>query len=87
MKGREITIYNITHTDRDLTQGSFNLRVYLHVLILYYNEDVSSVNTVQVNRVTLYVTCVHKDPTLFRRGERIVYALNEGAKHRNQDVN
>lgn len=68
MTGGKINMYNINHTSQDHTKGSFNLYLYPHAPILPYNEGMSSIDTVQINNVTLFVTWVHKDPILFHEG-------------------
>ncbi|CAH8482647.1 unnamed protein product [Schistosoma rodhaini] len=70
-----------------MTKGFFNLCVYPHTSIGTYNEGASSDKTVQIIKVTLFVTWLHADPTLFHGGGRIICALKEGTKHRSQKVN
>lgn len=42
--------------------------------------------TAQVNKVTLFVTWVHEDSTLFRGVGRIIYVLNKGTKYKKQKL-
>ncbi|KAH9582859.1 hypothetical protein MS3_00007476 [Schistosoma haematobium] len=65
-----------------VTKGTFNLCVYPHAPLCTYNEGASSDKTVEVNKVTLFVTSLYEDPTMFRGGEEIVCALNKTTEHR-----